>query len=64
MATIVNNPAPTNNSGNGMGFLIGVVLLIVFVFILFYYGFPLLSNMRGTTVNVPNKLDVNVHNSK
>lgn len=62
MATIVNNPpAQTRESGNGMGFLVGVILLIVFVILAIYYGLPLL---RGATtapqVNVPGQVDVNV----
>lgn len=60
MATIINNPRPNNN---GMGFLLGVIALIIIVLLLFYYGLPMLRSV-GTgnpTINVPSKVDVNVH---
>lgn len=66
MATIVNNPSPPNNSGGGMGMIIGLVLLLVLAFLFFFYGLPLIKNMQlGTPqINVPNKIDVNVHQTK
>jgi hypothetical protein len=61
MATVVNNPGTTSSS-NGMGFLLGVILLIVFAVLFFLYGLPALTNsVRGPQVNVPGKVDVNVH---
>ena len=63
MATIVNNP-PANtsdSSGGGMGFLLGVIILVLFVLALIYMGLPYLrSGFGGTQVNVPDKVDVNV----
>jgi len=67
MATIVNTPAQGNtDSGSGMGMVVGAILLIVFLFVFFVYGLPVIrSSMgRGTTtpqVNVPEKIDVNVN---
>jgi flagellar biogenesis protein FliO len=52
MATIINNPS--DNSG-GSGILIGIIIAILFMVIIFIYGFPLLMRNRGaqpTTVNV------------
>jgi hypothetical protein len=62
MATIVNTtPAQTTDSSNGMGFLFGIILVIAFIFLLFFYGVPYLSSaFQGPQVNVPGKIDVNV----
>lgn len=64
MATIVNTPAASDsNSSSGMGFLVGAILLIVFLFLLFYYGLPALrSSFSAPQVNVPGKIDVNIQN--
>lgn len=65
MTTIVNSPAPKNDSG-GSSFLIGIIILVGFVLILLYYGVPVLKNM-GTQVpqvNIPDKINVNVNQSK
>ena len=47
MSTIVNNPAPVQDSGNnnGFGFLIGTIILIAFVGILLYFAIPAIKNM-------------------
>jgi len=68
MATVINNP-PSNtsdSSGNGMGFLLGVIVLIVFVALLIIYGLPYLRNMSGFSaqVNVPKDVNVNVNTTK
>lgn len=65
MATIVNNPPPQNNNSNGpIGIIIALVVLLVLIYLGFVYGLPALQNMQlGTQINVPNKIDVNVHNS-
>ncbi len=53
------------SSDSGMGFLMGVILLVVVLFLLFYYGLPALrsgtSQMTTPQVNVPGKVDVNVN---
>ena len=67
MATIVNNPAPapSNNSGGSMGIIIGLLVLIIIGFIFFVYGLPALQHIQVTPqVNVPNKINVNVHQTK
>jgi hypothetical protein len=71
MATIVNNtPTPTDNSG-GNGFLGGVILLIVFVILLIYFGIPFIRNMGpiqvntpAPQINLPGKIDVNINQQK
>lgn len=66
MATIVNNPAPaeSNTGSSGFGFLLGAILLVVFLFVLISYLLPALrSGMTaggGTSVTVPDKINVNV----
>ena len=66
MATVVNTPSSTDN-GSGMGFLLGVILIIAFIMLLMFYGVPYLGNMmqtQGPQVNVPGKIDVNVNQPK
>lgn len=64
MATIVNNPATGESGSNGSGFLIGVIVLIIAVVVLLFYGLPYLRGSMGSgtpQVNVPGKVDVNVN---
>lgn len=68
MATIVNNPPANPESSGGSGFLIGIILLIVFVILFVFYGLPYLNNYVGRgqapQVNIPSKIDVNVNQPK
>lgn len=58
------------SNDSGMGFLMGMILLMLFIFLMFYYGLPVLRNSVGQTqapqINVPSKgqLDINVKQSK
>ena len=62
MATIVNNPPATERESGGNGFLLGVILLIIFAVLFFIYGLPYISSaMSGPSVQVPDKVDVNVN---
>jgi len=57
-------PVVHEHSGNGMGFLMGVILLLIVGFLLFFYGLPLLRNTTTNTapqVSVPEKVDINVN---
>lgn len=64
MATIVNTPASTDNN-SGTGFLLGVILLIAFFLLFFFYGLPFIGQMiqgfGSPQVNIPGKVDVNVN---
>ena len=61
MATIVNNP-DTAPRDSGYGFLLGVILLIVFAVLFFIYGLPYIANsFSGATVQVAEQVDVNVN---
>jgi len=63
MATVVNNPQPTT-SNNGMGFLLGVILIIVFVVLLFMYILPYFrasfQGAQAPQITVPNQINVDV----
>lgn len=54
MTTIVNTPATQENTGSSTA-LLGLVLLLVFAFLLFFYGLPAL---RGATQQVPTNVNV------
>lgn len=68
MATIVNTtPAVTGSSDNGMGFLLGVLLLIVFVGVILYFSIPYIQQSvsgGGAQINVPNQVKVHVKTTK
>ncbi len=53
MTTIVN-PTPSNNSsdGNGTGFLIGAILLILFGVMFFVYGLPMIQKAMNDGIQV------------
>ncbi len=64
MATVINNPGTTPESSSGFGFFAGVVLLIVFMVALLYYGLPALRrslSFGGTEINVPERIQVDVN---
>jgi len=70
MTTIVNNPPPTSESG-GSGFMIGAIVLVVFVSVLLYFGIPVFKRMEPIQFNVPapqvvlpGNIDVNVTQPK
>lgn len=52
MTTVINTPTPVEKT-EGSGFLISMVLLIVFVGVLLYFGIPAVQRMRTIQVNVP-----------
>ncbi|HKC14359.1 MAG TPA: hypothetical protein VKC89_00110 [Patescibacteria group bacterium] len=53
-----------SDGGNSMGFVMGVILLIVALFLFAYYLLPAIRNSGGTSFNVPGKIDVNVNQPK
>lgn len=72
MATTIINPTPAANSttDSGMGFLIGIIALIVFGFLFFIYGLPLIRQglsglgSGGVQINLPKTVDVKVQQTK
>jgi cytoskeletal protein RodZ len=73
MTTIVNNPTPSSETGgsNSFGFLLGMIVLVGSVALLLYFGIPALQRMGPAQINVPaakivmpDKVDVNVQQTK
>lgn len=68
MATTIINPSPTQeSSSSAVGFVLGVILIIAFIALLFYFGLPYIQNGFGggaTQVNIPDKINVDVQNEK
>lgn len=72
MATTIINPAPTNNAttDSGTGFLLGVIILIAFGILFFFYGFPLIKqglsglDNGGIQITLPKTVDVKVQQTK
>jgi hypothetical protein len=64
--TVVNtNPETRPADNNGMGFLLAVILIILFVGLLLYYGLPYLQHsLMGPQINVPGNVNVNVKTNK
>jgi len=68
MTTVVNNPPSGGDSGSGMGVIVGVILVIVVVLLIIFFGIPMMRDVQapatpnqGNTINVPDKIDVNVN---
>lgn len=62
MTTIVNNPPSSDNSGGPMGWIIGIIVLIILGYFVYVYGLPAIRQMGGTPqINIPSKIDVNVN---
>lgn len=66
MTTIVNNPAPSGDSGGGMGMIIGLIVVVLLVFLFFVYGLPMLRQARlgSPQINVPSEIDVNINQTE
>lgn len=66
MTTIINTPPANKESGGSLGMIIGLVVLAVVVYLFFVYGLPAIQNMQlgATQINVPDKIDVNVNQTK
>lgn len=63
MTTIINTPQPKEDSSGGMGTIIGLVVLVLFVFLFFVYGLPAIRQIKlgGTQINVPEEINVTVN---
>lgn len=64
MAVVVNTPTTERQTDSGAGFLVGIILLVLLAFALFYYGLPALRNASqgsGTNINVPDRINVDVN---
>ena len=57
MATIINNPKSESSSSG----IIALIIVVIALVLLFVFGLPALrGNTGGTTVNVPDKINVDV----
>lgn len=64
MTTIINTPAPANESDGGMGMIVGFLILAVVLFIFFVYGLPAIRRIGSPQINIPSKIDVNINQPK
>jgi len=69
MATTIINPVPSSDSSgnNGMGYIVGGVVLVVLAILFFVYALPYirgLSGNGGVQVNLPKTIDVNVQQTQ
>lgn len=67
MTTIVNTPPAADNSDNGpMGWIIGLVILLVLLYLGYVYGLPAIRNFQSGTpqINIPSQIDVNINQAK
>lgn len=64
MATIVNTPSSgSTDSGSGMGFFLGMLVLLLIVVLFFVYGLPAIRagvSSSAPSITVPEQVDVNV----
>jgi Na+-transporting methylmalonyl-CoA/oxaloacetate decarboxylase gamma subunit len=58
MVTVVNTP-PTGNNDSGSGWLVGVVLLVLLVLVVLFWGGPVLRRIGSQADNSPS-VDVNI----
>lgn len=54
-----NHTHSDNSSGNGLGFLIGIIVLAVVLYVLFMFGLPMIRS--AATPQIPERVDVNVN---
>jgi len=66
MATVINNPPQSNDSGGSMGMIVGVIVLVVLAYLFFVYGLPAVQQNQsgGTQINVPDKIEVDINKSE
>jgi len=66
MTTIVNSPPSADNSGGPMGWIIGLVILVVLGYLGYIYGLPAIQNMKSGNpqINIPSQIDVNINQTK
>lgn len=66
MTTVINTPQPASDQSNGMGMIIGLVVLVVFGFLFYVYGLPAIRQMKvgSPQVNIPSTIDVNVNQAE
>jgi hypothetical protein len=62
---VVEHEHIVSDGNNGTGIILGIAFFVVVIFLFFYYLLPAVRNNYGSpSVNVPGKMDVNVHQTK
>jgi len=63
MATVINNPDSGGRDGGGSGVIVGVIVAIIILVLFFLYALPAIrgTTKSGTTVNIPDKINVDVN---
>lgn len=66
MTTIVNTPRPAEDSSRIMGMMVFLVILFLGAYMFFVYGMPAVRGMMSgpTQIIVPDKVDINVNQTK
>lgn len=64
MAVEVIHEHDHTSGDSGMGFFLGLIVLIIFLAIFVTYILPLLRNAGTPAVNVPGNVNVNLHQTK
>lgn len=69
--TIINTPSsstPPEYNNNGMWNFLGLLLTVVVILLLVFYGIPAigsaLQNMSGPQIQVPGRINVNLNQTK
>jgi hypothetical protein len=69
MATVINNPRPMVDRSevvetrSGAGFVLGVIAAIILGILLLAYAVPALRSANRSTLNVPDRINVDVNGS-
>lgn len=63
LAEVAHEHIDHGERSSGMGFLIGILLLVVLAIVLIYWGLPLIQRSQPAVppVNVPGQIDVNIN---
>lgn len=63
MATYIERTSPVyeHRDTSGVYFVVGLIVLLAALFLIFYYGLPVLRTMGTNQINVPDKINVNVN---
>ena len=64
MTTIVNSPAPQQESDGGIGMILGFIIIAVIVVLFFAYGLPAIRQTASPQINIPDKIDININQSE
>ena len=61
MAHVAREHHHDQDTASGMGFFIGVLVIIILGVLFFVYALPAIRDNGGTNVNVPDRINVDVN---